>query len=100
MERLQAQCPTAHFVKAFNSVGQRALREPEALGRPAEHVHLRQRRDGQGATSPVVLDQFGWDVEDLGGVEAARAIEPLCILWCIPAFLKNDWAHAYKVLRP
>ena len=43
---------------------------------------------------------FGWEVEDYGGAVAARAIEPLCILWCIPGFLRNDWAHAYKVLRP
>ena len=46
-----------------------------------------------------MLDQFGWDAEDLGGVEAARAIEPLCMLWCIPGFLRNQWMHAYKVLK-
>jgi predicted nucleic acid-binding protein len=33
-----------------------------------------------------------------GGVEAARAIEPLCMLWCIPGFLRNEWAHAFKLL--
>ena len=36
-----------------------------------------------------ILAQFGWDVEDLGKVEAARAIEPLCILWCIPGITQN-----------
>ena len=46
-----------------------------------------------------VLDQFGWDVQDLGKAEAARAIEPLCILWCIPGFLRNEWTHAYKVVH-
>ena len=35
---------------------------------------------------------------DMGGVEAARAIEPLCILWCIPGFLSNSWTHAFKLL--
>src|SRR3989344_1945313 len=35
----------------------------------------------------------------MGKVEAARAIEPLCILWCIPGFLKNDWSHAFKLLK-
>jgi hypothetical protein len=35
----------------------------------------------------------------MGGVEAARAIEPLCILWCIPGLLNNDWMHALKMLR-
>jgi predicted dinucleotide-binding enzyme len=48
----------------------------------------------------AILDQFGWETEDMGVAAAARAIEPLCILWCIPGFLKNDWVHAFKVLRP
>ena len=47
----------------------------------------------------AILADFGWETEDMGGVEAARAIEPLCILWCIPGFLKNDWMHAFKVVR-
>ncbi len=29
----------------------------------------------------------------------ARAIEPLCILWCIPGFLRNQWTHAFKLLK-
>ena len=48
----------------------------------------------------TILDDFGWETEDLGSAVAARAIEPLCILWCIPGFLSGDWVHAYKVLRP
>jgi hypothetical protein len=35
----------------------------------------------------------------MGAAEAARAIEPLCMLWCIPGFTKNDWMHAFKMLR-
>lgn len=46
-----------------------------------------------------ILDQFGFEVEDMGSVEAARAIEPLCILWCIPGFLRNEWSHAFKLLK-
>ena len=47
----------------------------------------------------TILDVFGWEVEDLGFAEAARAIEPLCILWCIPGFRENRWAHAFKLLK-
>jgi predicted dinucleotide-binding enzyme len=46
-----------------------------------------------------ILDRFGWLTEDLGAVEAARAIEPLCILWCIPAFQGRGSLHALKMLR-
>jgi len=46
-----------------------------------------------------ILEKFGWDVEDLGMANAAGTIENLCILWCIPGFLRNDWAHGLKLLR-
>jgi predicted dinucleotide-binding enzyme len=47
----------------------------------------------------AILDQFGWETADMGTVEAARAIEPLCMLWCIPGFRSNDWTHAFKMLK-
>ena len=50
-------------------------------------------------TVSMVLDQFGWEPVDMGKVEAARAIEPLCMLWCIPGFLRNEWNHAFKLCR-
>ena len=46
-----------------------------------------------------ILDQFGWETEDMGKAEAARAIEPICMLWCIPGFLRNEWTHAFKLLK-
>jgi hypothetical protein len=45
-----------------------------------------------------ILAQFGWETADMGKSEAARAIEPLCMLWCIPGFLRNEWSHAFKLL--
>jgi len=47
----------------------------------------------------AILDEFGWETEDIGAAEAARAIEPLCILWCIPGFARNEWSHAFKLLK-
>jgi len=46
-----------------------------------------------------ILIQFGWDVEDMGMAELARAIEPLCMLWCIPGIAPNQWSHAFKLLK-
>ncbi len=51
------------------------------------------------AVVATVLDQFGWDAADMGGAIAARAIEPLAVLWCIPGFLQDSWAHAFRLLR-
>jgi predicted dinucleotide-binding enzyme len=43
-----------------------------------------------------ILDQFGWETADMG---KAEAIEPLCMLWCIPGFLRNEWSHAFQLLK-
>jgi 8-hydroxy-5-deazaflavin:NADPH oxidoreductase len=99
MEQLQKAHPFAHFVKAFNSVGSGQMVNPQfAGGRPTMFIC----GNGEDAKKTVtkLLDQFGWDTEDMGAIEAARPIEALCMLWCIPGIGKNDWSpHAFKLLR-
>jgi 8-hydroxy-5-deazaflavin:NADPH oxidoreductase len=98
MEELQEKYPKPRFVKAFNSVGAAAMVNPSfAGGRPSMFIAGNDAR--AKAEVSQILDAFGWDAEDMGGAEAARAIEPLCILWCIPGLLRNDWFHAFKMLR-
>ncbi len=98
MEKLQHDFPTAHFVKAFNSVGAARMVDPVfAGGKPS--MFICGNDAGAKEMAAGILDQFGWEVEDMGCVEGARAIEPLCILWCIPGFLRNEWAHAFKLLK-
>ena len=98
MERLQKEFPQIRFVKAFNCVGSARMVDPVYReGRPSMFIC----GDDQSAKDAVarLLGQFGWDTEDMGGVEAARAIEPLCMLWCIPGFRHNQWTHAFKLLK-
>lgn len=97
MERLQKRAPKANFVKAFSSVGNALMVNPTLESKPTMFICGNDAGAKKQATE--ILDQFGWETEDLGVVEAARAIEPLCILWCIPGFLRNDWTHAFKVLK-
>ncbi|HET7380767.1 MAG TPA: NAD(P)-binding domain-containing protein [Gaiellales bacterium] len=98
MERLQKAYPSARFVKAFCSVGNASMVNPRfAAGPPTMFICGNDSAAKQ--TVSGVLDQFGWETLDLGAVEAARAIEPLCMLWCIPGFLHNEWTHAFKVLH-
>lgn len=98
MERLQAAVPAARFVKAFSCVGAPLMVNPGLKGgRPTMFI-CGNDADARGVVRDI-LDQFGWDIEDLGSAEAARAIEPLCILWCIPGFLRNEWMHALKLVR-
>ena len=99
MERLQKAYPSAHFVKAFNSVGNGQMVNPHfAGGKPT--MFICGNDEGAKETVAKICDQFGWETEDMGAVEAARAIEPLCMLWCIPGVGKGDWSpHAFKLLR-
>jgi predicted dinucleotide-binding enzyme len=100
MEKLQREFADVKFVKAFSSVGNASMVDPEfSGGKPTMFIC----GNDEGAKRLVrgVLDQFGWETADMGRAEAARAIEPLCILWCIPGFLRNEWTHAFKLLtRP
>ena len=98
MELLQDKFPAAHFVKAFNSVGSAAMVNPAFKdGKPT--MFIAGNNASAKKTVSTILDQFGWDVEDMGVAAGARAIEPLCILWCAPGFLRNDWFHAFKMLH-
>jgi 8-hydroxy-5-deazaflavin:NADPH oxidoreductase len=98
MERLQAAYPDAHFVKAFNSVGSAMMVDPQYKGgKPT--MFICGNDDKAKTTVRGICDQFGWDTADMGKAEAARAIEPLCMLWCIPGFVRNEWTHAFKLLH-
>ncbi len=98
MEQLQSEFPEAHFVKAFNSVGAAGMVNPHfAGGTPTMFICGNDEAAKQMVSG--LLDQLGWEAADMGKAEAARAIEPLCMLWCIPGFLHNDWVHALKLLR-
>jgi predicted dinucleotide-binding enzyme len=98
MEALQEKFPQAHFVKAFNSVGSDRMVDPRFKeGRPTMFFCGGDKE--AKAQVARILDDFGWEAADMGGPEAARAIEPLSMLWCIPGFLQDDWTHAFKMLH-
>jgi 8-hydroxy-5-deazaflavin:NADPH oxidoreductase len=98
LEQLQSAFPDAHLVKAFNSVGNAAMVNPEFPGgKPT--MFICGNDDNAKATVRGICEQFGWEVADMGKAEAARAIEPLCMLWCIPGFIRNEWSHAFKLLH-
>jgi 8-hydroxy-5-deazaflavin:NADPH oxidoreductase len=98
MERLQKLLPSAKLVKAFNSVGNAFMYKPSFKdGKPSMFIC----GNDEGAKKIVtdILTLFGFETEDMGKAEAARAIEPLCMLWCIPGFIRNQWSHAFKLLK-
>src|SRR5580700_1242541 len=98
MERLQREFPEAHLVKAFNSVGNTRMVNPQFKGGKPTMFICGNGERAKGTVAEI-LDQFGWETADMGKAEAARAIEPLCMLWCIPGFLRNEWTHAFALFK-
>lgn len=98
MELLQKEFLQIRFVKAFNSVGSALMVNPQFPGGKPTMFICGNDSSAKQVVSEI-LDQFGWETENMGQVEAARAIEPLCMLWCIPGFLHNQWGHAFKLLK-
>ncbi len=97
MEELQETVPGANFVKAFNSVGSASMVNPSFESKPT--MFICGNNENAKKEVSTIIDTFGWEAADFGMVESARAIEPLCMLWCIIGFTNNQWTHAFKLLK-
>lgn len=98
MEEIQTIYPKVNFVKAFNSVGNAHFVNPDFGGeKPSMFICGNSKKAKKEVAE--INSLFGWETEDMGMVEAARAIEPLCMLWCIPGMRENRWNHAFKLLK-
>lgn len=98
LEKIQKTFPEVNFVKAFNSVGSGVMINPTFPGgKPS--MFICGNSEKAKAEVKTIIDLLGWETEDMGMAEAARAIEPLCMLWLIPGFTKNQWYHAFKLLK-
>ena len=96
-ERIQSMLKDAHVVKAFNSVGAINMVNPTyQQGTPTMFV-CGDNAEAKRQVSDLI-QQFGWEPYDCGGIVASRALEPLCILWCLRGFQHNQWNHAFKLL--
>jgi predicted dinucleotide-binding enzyme len=97
IEKLQKRAPQARFVKAFSCVGAAHMIDPKFATKPTMFIC---GNDTDAKAKVVsILDKFGWETADMGSVEAGRAIEPLCMLWCIPGLSRGQWTHAFKLIK-
>ena len=82
MERLQKNFTEANFVKCFNIVSSSLMAAPVLEGGQPTMFICGNNTEAK-AEVLYILKQFGWEVDDMGYMEAARPIESLCILWCL-----------------
>jgi hypothetical protein len=98
LERLQRKAPRARFVKAFSCVGNALMIDPD-FGGVKPSMFICGNDASARAEAARLIASVGWEIEDMGEAEAARAIEPLCMLWCIPGLRGGTWSHAFKLLK-
>jgi len=98
LERLQAAVPSARFVKAWNTIGNAFFVDPILPGGPPTQFLAGNDPEAKKVVARIVTE-FGFAPEDFGTAVSARAIEPLCMLWCIPGLTGGGWAHGFRLLR-
>jgi predicted dinucleotide-binding enzyme len=96
-EHLQAAAPEARIVKAWNSCPHKHMMHPDFPHTPTMPI-CGNDAEARAEVAELVRS-FGWDVEDMGQLIAARAIEPLAMLICIPGYLRGDWDCAFCLVR-
>ncbi len=97
-EQVQRWAPKARVVKAFNIVGHAHMIDPQFPGGPPDMFYCGNDAAAK-TTIAEILKSFGWSSIDIGGIEGARLLEPMCILWLLCGMRTNSWNHAFKLLR-
>lgn len=97
-EQVQRWLPEAHVVKAFNTVGNAHMVNPSFPGGPPD-MFICGNDDAAKKTVSELLTAFGWPSIDIGGIEGARLLEPMCLLWVMHGIRSGSWNHAFKLLR-
>jgi predicted dinucleotide-binding enzyme len=96
-ERVQRAVPDARVVKCYNTVGAPVMVDPQ-FGGVAPTMFIA----GDDAAAKVqvaqLLEETGWESSDLGGIDAARYLEPMAIVWVRHGLRTGTWTHAFKVL--
>jgi predicted dinucleotide-binding enzyme len=97
-EQVQRWLPGARVVKAFNIVGNAHMVHPKFPGGPPTMFIAGNDADAK-KTVEGVLTAFGWETLDMGGIEGARLLEPMCITWVMHGVRSGSWNHAFKMLH-
>ncbi|HET7435672.1 MAG TPA: NAD(P)-binding domain-containing protein [Thermoanaerobaculia bacterium] len=97
-EHVQRLVPKARVVKAFNTVGNALMINPQLPGGPPDMFLCGNDADAKKIVSQI-CEHFGWGVIDLGGIESSRYLEPMCMVWVLHGVASKSWTHAFKMLR-
>jgi hypothetical protein len=97
-EQVQRMLPDAFVVKAFNTVGNALMFRPALPGGPPD-MFICGNDEGAKKKVSAILADFGWATVDVGGIEASRYLEAMCMVWVLAAARMQTWNMAFKLLR-
>lgn len=97
-ERVQRWIPAARIVKAFNTVNNALMADPDVPGGPPTMFLCGNDADAK-ATVGAILEDFGWEPADIGPIDRSRALEEMCIAWTAYGIESGRWDHAFKMLH-
>lgn len=97
-EQVQRWLPGAKVVKVFNIIGNAHMVDPKLPGGPPTMFFCGNDAGAKKVTSEIV-SSFGHEPIDVGGIEGARLLEPMCILWVRYGLATKTWNHAFKLLH-
>jgi 8-hydroxy-5-deazaflavin:NADPH oxidoreductase len=97
-EQIQRLLPEARVVKAFNTVGNAHMINPQFPGGPPD-MFIGGNDDSAKKTVSQICEHFGWGVIDLGGIDTSRYLEPMCLVWVLHGARGGSWSHAFKMLH-
>jgi predicted dinucleotide-binding enzyme len=98
-ETVQRAIPDARVVKAFNTVNNSLMVDPQLSGGRQPMFVAGDDADAK-ATVAQVLDDFGWEAFDVGGIEQSRQLESLCLLWVAVGRTRGAYDHAFVFVTP
>ncbi|KAA9339075.1 NADP oxidoreductase [Hymenobacter busanensis] len=97
-EQIQRALPAAHVVKTLNIVSVNQMINPASTGGEPDML-LAGNDAGAKQRVTELLQQLGWKrITDLGGIEEARVLEPLVLLWVRYGLKHNTWGHALQYM--
>ena len=98
-ETVQRMLPDSKVVKAFNTVGNPHFMHPDFPGGPPTMFICGNNEEAKKTVIDDILAKIGWETIDIGGIEGARLLEPLALLWITHYFRTGNGNHAFKLLR-
>ncbi len=97
-EVIQRLLSRARVVKAFNTVGNALMVNPQLPGGPPDMFLCGNDEDAKKIVTQI-CKHFGWGVVDVGGIESSRHLEPMCMVWVLHGVRSGTWTHAFKLLH-